>query len=75
MANALDRVGGKACVQLTLGSLATFPLTWPWGPMSPLQNVDTHYPLWGSGAPAAAGCPDQPEMTLLCPRQGSHVGL
>lgn len=43
--------------------------------MSPPQNVDTHYPLWGSGTPAAAGCPDQPEMTLLYPGQGNHVGL
>lgn len=72
---ALDRVGGRACGQLVLGPPTTLPLTWPWGPMSPLQNVDTHYPLWGSGTPAAAGCPDQPKMTLLYPGQGNHVGI
>ncbi|XP_051037364.1 MHC class II transactivator isoform X2 [Phodopus roborovskii] len=37
-------------------------------------NVDTHYPLWGSGTLAAAGCPDQPEMTLLCPGQACALG-
>lgn len=71
----LCRVGGGAVGSLPWGGLAAFPLTWPWGPLSPLQNVDTHYPLWGSGTLAAAGCADQPEMTLLCPGQGNCVGL
>lgn len=70
---ALHRVGDGAVGSLPWGVLAVFPLTWPWGPMFPLQNVDTHYPLWGSGTLAASGCPYQPEMTLMCPGQGNHV--